>query len=952
MKKLTASVLSVVFSASFMVAQAQEVKNDSTTKTKEIEELVITAMGIKRQDKAVGYSTSKIDGDGLSKTGNQNITNALGGKTPGVQVISAGGAPGQASRLVIRGGAKSITGNNEPLYVIDGVPISNAADGENGVSGFASPNRAADINPDDIESITVLKGAAGAVLYGNRGSNGVIVITTKSGKVKKGKPVIEYSAQLSVDNVLKMPDYQTEYAQGTRGNYQEGTSLSWGPKIEGQIVTSPGAGGQITLQKYDPRKQFLRTGITRNNNISLSHTFNKSNIFLSAGHSLQESIVPNQDYEKINLRFNGNTQITDKLDLGVNVSYNKSKGNMPYTGQDSSNPFFALYQAPVSWNLRDYGYMYEDGTQKNFRAGYDNPYWSVYRNSAKTVSDRFITNLNIGYQFTDWLKLSYRVGNDYLVDNRVFFKDISTGGAANGSLSYNDITRNELTSTLMANINTKITDNLGIVVVLGQDYNKRKVRNTFIGGSELIIPGVINTSNIVSFSPGENAESKRTLFGVFGDVSLSWKNYLFLNLIGRQEWSSTLPKNNRTYFYPGTNLSFIFSDAFNIDKSILSYGKLRVGISKTARDASVYTIYPIYTKAGYSDGSTPGIDFPFNSVAGFMNTSTARNEDLKPEFTTEYEIGAELRFLRNRISLDFTYYKNINTDGIIPLSVSRATGVAVAYVNAGKTSNKGIEAMLKVTPIQKKDFRWDITFNFAKNTSNVERIYETSDRASLGGFVSTGIYAIQGERYGSIVGSAYLRDENGNVIIGNNGYPLTKSAQNLGYTEPDWTGSISTSFTYKGFYLSAQVDTRQGGYIYNGTESLLDYYGVSAKTLERAQYENGYVFSGVNANGAINNITVPMNHNVYNVLPDEKYVYKNNWVKLREVTLGYSFKPAGFNFIQKVDIGVYGRNLALWTKVPHIDPETSSLGTGNAQGYARMGFPSTRSFGVNFKVQF
>ncbi|MDO4225527.1 MAG: TonB-dependent receptor plug domain-containing protein, partial [Bergeyella zoohelcum] len=398
MKKLTTSVLTAVLVSSFVLVDAQT-KRDTATKTKDIQEVVVTALGIKREQKALGYSTTKVSGDDLTNTPSQNFVNSISGKVSGVQVVASGGAPGSASRLVIRGGAKSLTNSNEPLYVIDGVPISNANDGDssNTVTGFASPNRAADINPDDIEDITILKGAAGAVLYGNRGSNGVVVITTKSGKNKSGKPVFEYSSQTSFENALVLPDYQTKYAQGAGGVYREGTSLSWGPEITGQTVSSAGAGARyglgaqsITLRAYDPRAQFLKTGYTTTNNFSVSQSINKSSYYLSAGYSNQSSIVPNQGYRKFNFRFNGETQLTEKLKSGINLSYNKSWGDVPYIGQDGNNPIFALFHVPVSWDLQGYGYERPNGRQINFRGGsFDNPYWSVYKNNAETTSDRY-----------------------------------------------------------------------------------------------------------------------------------------------------------------------------------------------------------------------------------------------------------------------------------------------------------------------------------------------------------------------------------------------------------------------------------------------------------------------------------------------------------------------------------------------------------------------------------
>jgi len=428
-----------------------------------------------------------------------------------------------------------------------------------------------------------------------------------------------------------------------------------------------------------------------------------------------------------------------------------------------------------------------------------------------------------------------------------------------------------------------------------------------------------------------------------------------LNLVGRYEMASTLPKNNRNYFYPGVSGSFVFSDAFKINKDILSYGKVRAGISRTARDADPYLVFQAYRKAEYGDGFVPGLKFPFNNdlgtYVGYKVANTWNNPDLKPEFTTEYEVGTELRFLKNRIGLEFTYFENKNTDGIIGLRISPTSGAAISIENTGQTSSKGIEAGLKVTPIKAKDFSWEVNFNFSRIRSLVEETHPKTDRIYMGGFSgSPAIYAVKGERYGSIVGSAYMRDANGNILVGSNGKPMIQSGQVLGHVEPDWTGSVGTSFKYKGVYLTAQLDIRQGGYLFNGTEELLDFYGVSAKTLER---EKGtIVFPGVTSAGTPNTTAIAINQNYYNSLPTEAYVYKNNWVKLREISLGYSFRPAGFDFIRSIDVGVFGRNLFLWTKVPHIDPESSSFGTGNAQGVSRFAFPSTRSFGVNLKVQF
>ena len=926
-----------------------------------LEEVVVTALGIKKQERALGYATSVVGGNDITKGGNQNFVNALGGKVAGVQVIASGGAPGQASRLVIRGGNKSLTNSNEPLYVIDGVPISNSNDGNgNTVEGFASPNRASDINPNDIESVTVLKGSAGAVLYGNRGSNGVVLITTKTGKNNTGVPVIEFTSQFAADDALVLPDYQTEFAQGTDGvTYREGTSRSFGPRITGQTVNSAGAGAArglgaqpIQLKVFDPRKDFLNTGFTNNNNLSLSNSSDKYSMFVSLGNSRQTSIVPNQGFDKINARFNGNYKFNDKFSAGVNFSYNISNGDLPFTGQDGNNPIFALFHAPVSWDLSGYGYERPDGSQINFRGGsFDNPLWTVNKNSALSDSRRYIMSVNLAYDVAPWMKINYRLGNDNLIDNRKFFRDKNSGSAPNGFLSFDDVTRNEITSTLTSTFNTKFADKFEATLLIGQDINTRTFRQSIITGSQLVLPGIQNTNNIQTFDPAYNYTSKRNLIGTFGNLTLSYNNYLFLDIVGRNEWSSTLPQQNRSFFYPGASASFIFSEALNIKGDILNYGKLRVGAAKTARDAEVYLTQQTFQLGEFADGFTDGIVFPFNGLPGYTVDNTIANANLKPEFTTEYEIGVELKMFKNRLGLDASYFKNVNTGGIIPLDISPTTGAQQTIINSGETNSRGVELSLRATPIQTKDFKWDINVNFSKIKSKVDQTFPGIDKIFLGGFGGNpAIFAVQGERYGSIIGSGYARNDNGQILTDDDGYPLFEDGINLGYVEPDWTGGLTNTFTYKNLYISAQFDTRQGGSIYSGTEELLDFYGVTAKTASR---EDDYTFPGVNqTTGNPNDVVLKRDAVWYgSAYPNEEYVYENNWVKLREASIGYTFKLNNRS-IKALDVSLYGRNLALWTKVPHIDPESSSFGTGNAQGVSRFAFPTTRTIGFNIRVQF
>lgn len=928
--------------------------------TKTLGEVVVVAQGIKKKDRTIGYANTKINSEDLNRVGNTNILTSLSGKVAGLQTIASGGAPGQASRMVIRGGNKSITGSNEPLYVIDGVPVSNSNDGNgNTVTGVGTPNRIVDINPNDIENITVLKGANGAVLYGNRGSNGVIVITTKSAKGKTGRPNIEYTSLVSFEDALKLPEYQYEYAQGNvPTTYLENTSRSFGPRITGQTVLSAGAGAinglgaqSITLKSYDPRAEFLKTGLTYSNNISISAANEKSNMFFSAGQNKQTSIIPNQFFQKVNFRFNGNHNFSEKFSVGLNLTYSINGGDLPFTGQDGNNPIFSLFHVPTSWNLTGYGYQRPDGRQINFRGGsFDNPLWIVNKNFANSDATRTIGSLNLNYDISKSIKLSYRFGKDLSIDKRRIFKDINTGGAAKGRLELDDYTREETTSVLSAFISKKIKDDFSIDLTLGQDYNERKFRNTTTTGTELVLPGYANTKNVSAFDPAYEFNSRRTLFGLFGDLTLGYKNYLFLNGIARNEWSSTLPANNRSYFYSGVNTSFMFSE-FIKNKTLLSYGKIRAGISTTGRDANPYSIYDYVDKTQFGDGFTTGIEFPFGTLPSFTVPNTINNPNLKPEFTQETEIGIELKGVNDRVALDFTYFENRNTDGIIGLDISPASGATRAIVNSGATTSKGIEAMLKITPIKTSNFSWDISANFSKIKSNVEETYPGVDKIYLGGFSGNpAIYAVKGERYGSIIGSAYVRNAKGEILVDNAGTPLTVDGANLGYVEPDWTGGLSTTLRYKGIYLTGTADIRRGGKIWNGTEQLMDFYGVTAKTLHR---EENYVFPGVNSTTeAPNTVIVKRDHNWYaGPIPNEAYVYENNWIKLRELSLGYSFSPKGVP-VKSIDISFFGRNLFLWSDIPHIDPESSAFGTGNAQGASRFNFPTTRSIGCNLKVLF
>ncbi len=962
----------LVFSSVGFTTQQMRVAGENTVNVSlqaqsgQLSEVVVTALGVRRERRGLGYAIEEVKGEQLTKSNNTNLVNSLNGRVAGLQVVSSGGAPGQAARITIRGGAKSITGNNEPLFVIDGIPVSNANDGSGGyteVEGVSTPNRVADVNAEDIESISILRGIAASVLYGNRGANGVILITTKSGRGRQGAPVITFNSTTGFDNPLKLPDFQTSFAQGGNpATYQEGGSRSFGPRIQGQKVFSNAVGDSITLRAFDPRADFLQTGVTINNNLSVAQSRENVNYFLSLGHSRQQSIVPNQDYNKASARLNVSNQVTTRLNVGLNLNYIRTWGDVPYLGQSGSNPFFALFNMPISWDVNRYGYVRPNGTQINFRGGsFDNPLWTANKTFFNTQNDRMIGALTLGYKLTSWLDLTYRLGLDQLNDDRKSFRDINTGSYPNGALYNDNINRQEITSTFLLNINQRLSEDFGIAFTGGQDFNQRRLKNYTQTGTSLISAGIPHMNNVASFDPNYEFTTLRRLIGVFGDLKFDYRNMLYLGLTARNEWSSTLPQQNRSYFYPGVNASFVFTEVINGSKNVLSYGKVRAGFARSSRDPNPYQVINYFVvpgntvAAGYGDGfvnASAPVSFPFNGVAGYTTSNIINNPNLKAETTSEVEVGTELRFFRDRLALEATWFSNKNDNGIVPLDISPAAGATNFVVNSGVTRVKGFEVSLNATPVRTRNFGWNSTITFSRIRSKVEETYPGVDQIYLGGFDGNpAIFAVKGQRYGSIIGTAYQRDAAGNILVDDDGFPLFTDGENLGYIEPDWTGGLRNSLTFKNFTFDFLIDTRQGGYIYNGTEELLDFYGVTKKTESR---EEDFIFPGMRqSDGKPNETVVIRNATWWSFAQgNEEYVYENNWVRLREANLSYNWNLPNSKSIKNVVVGVYGRNLWLHTDVPHVDPESSSFGTNNGQGATRMSFPTLRSVGFNVKLVF
>ncbi|SCC36101.1 TonB-linked outer membrane protein, SusC/RagA family [Chitinophaga costaii] len=933
---------------------------------KQLGEVLVTALGIQRSKRALGYSVGEVKGADLVQAPTPNLVNALAGKVAGLQVTESGGAPGEASRIVLRGGATSLLGDNQPLFVVDGIPISNSNDG-NGASttsgGQATPNRAADINPNDIESISILKGPAASTLYGIRAAAGAIIITTKSGKsaAKAGRTLVDLNSSYSIDGVLRLPDYQTTYAQGNNGNFSSGTSSSWGPKIEGQTVTNV-LGEQDKLKVYNPRKQFLQHGGNLNNNLSIATYNDKTTYYFSAGNNYTTSYIPNQDYKKTSLRANASTNWSSKFTSSFNLNYINTNGKVPFLGQDGNNPLFALMHTPVSYNLKGLGYQRPDGTEINFRGGsFDNPYWSINNTSFTTNLDRMIGSGQLSYKPLSWIDVTYRIGTDFYNDSRKEFRDIHTGGNATGFIANDNIYRKEVNSDLLVTLTPKIGKDWTSTIIVGNNVNNRVYRETYASGQGLILPGKANAniSNAASQFPSSESDSKHRLVGAFLDAKFAYKNLLFLGVSARNDWSSTLPKNNNSFFYPSVDAAFVFTDLLKIDKKILSFGKIRANVAQLGKDADPYQLATTYSTGSVSDGFTDGITFPFGSNPGKVLSSSRGNANIVPEKTTSYEVGAELKFLNDRIGLDFSYFNSKSKDQIIPISVANSTGYNTVVVNAGQLNKSGIELSLNLVPVKTQNFQWDMTVNYSRIRSKVVSLYPGVSQIYLGGFSgSPAVEAIAGQRYGSLFGTSFLRDDKGNIVVDADGNPETGDTKNLGYTEPDWIGSVRSSWTYKNLTLSVLFDGRFGGTYLNGTEELLDFYGVTKITGQTRDAGANYIFKGVTEDGKVNTTPIARDQNYWqNVLNsvDEAYAVKNNWAKFREVSLTYQLPERLFTnskFFRGVAISAMGHNLALFTKIHHIDPESSTWGTGNGQGAGRMDLPTTRSYGLNVHVSF
>jgi TonB-linked SusC/RagA family outer membrane protein len=929
----------------------------------EMGEVVVTALGISREKKALGYSVQDVKSDQIARSGENDILNSLSAKVAGIQIINTAGTPGASTKVLIRGNS-SFTGNNQPLIVVDGIPVDNSTISTVGadypfnpnLEGVNNSNRAIDINPDDVESITVLKGATAAALYGARAANGAILYTTKRGV--KGAPKVVYEFNTEFSTVNKMPDEQNIYVQGNIvggiPTYQPGeTPNSWGPKYT-----------DANVPVYNNTKKFFETGINYGHNLSISNGDDKNSFRVSMSRMDQTGIIPTSRLNRTSVRFNGDSKLTDFFTLSASMSYTNTGDTKVQNGSNLAGIMLPLLRAPISFNLENY--QNPDGSSNNFYPFYDNPYWSLYNNPFTSRTDRFIGNVLLTCKISNWLSASYRLGADTYADKRkqVFAIGSNAIGDLLGQIEENTVRSEEFYQDFILTASHRWLRKLNTDLKIGGNIQNTNSEYLYGRANQLNIPKFYNLSNGTTLFSNQNQSTVRTS-ALFFDVSLGWSSFLFVDVTGRNEWSSTFGRAKDNFFYPSVGGSFIFTELLPRNK-VLTYGKLRASLAYGGNSPSAYSSATYYTQPFFADGFTNGTSFPFLGVTGFSLSNVLGNNALKPEKTKESEVGLDARFFGGRFGFEFTYYNRVHSDLLVLRPIPGSSGFQSINANSGSMRNRGVELVLNLVPIKYKNGSWKIDVTFAKNVNKVLSLAEGVKEISIEtGFTGIGSYAIVGQPYGVYYGNLWSRNSKGDLIIsqsgGNIGLPQQNPLSgNLGNPYPDWTSGIRNTLEWKGFSLSALLDIKQGGKNWSGTIARLNRIGRTAISANREGNFATYVIKGVADDGTANP-TTPNTQSVSalsyfsNYLGDgsfsasENAIYSTSWVRLREVSLTYHHNMTN-KWFKFIEVSLIGRNLWLKTDYPGVDPETSLTGAGsNLTGFDYFNNPSTRSYSVGLK---
>lgn len=953
-----------------------------------IEEVVVTAVGISREKKGLGYSVSSLDNEELTKARATNFVDGLSGKVAGVRVSNQSGTPGGGTKILIRG-ASSLSGTGQPLFIVDGMPVSNS--GFNGTrsdiisGGVDAGNRAIDINQDDIEDITVLKGSSATALYGARARDGAIVITTKKGS-RGGGAKVTVNSSVRFDNVLRLPDFQNEYTTGDPavGEYDNiNFSNGWGPKIS-EVQDQRFAnfkGDSVQLQAFpDNVRDFYNTGITAINSVSIADGDENGDYRLGYTYLDQTGTIPNSSFNRHNLSFNVGRQLSRRFSSRVTANYVRSSSfGRPSQGSNSPNILFinSLPRTTSTALLRD-NVVDEFGNPIGLNPTSNNPYWVIENNPFSNNVDRIYGSAEVNYRAASWLNFTARAGTDVFRDFRRRVTRKGTIGAATGQFVTDNLYSRNLNIDVLATVTKDLTEDLNLQLIAGYNLFEQESRFERWVSSDLAADNLYSYANATLNAPSNQFSntpvSMQRLMGAFADLTLSYKNWLFLNVTGRNDWNSTLrnpglpiEEDDISYFYPAVNLSWAFTDALGIQSDILSFGKVRANYAVVGSSVGPYQLEFTYLASPdvFTQFQAANNTFPHNGQIAFEATGILPEPMLVPQQQNSYELGAELNFFLGRLNLDVTYYNQLTENQIVSLSTPPSTGFAAKTVNAGSIRNSGWEIMLSGDPIRSDNgFRWNITANFQRNVQIVEELADGLDEFTLtSGFSGIQVKAEPGEPFG-LYGGTWLRDSATNQVVINpeTGLRIPGNQGRLGNIYPDFTLGINNQFTYKGFLLSFLVDWREGGVIFTSTASGIRNEGLAIETAQLR--DQVFIDQGVNIDNegnAVPNQTPVESMNLFwnnysQTSVAESNTFDASFVKLREVRFGYSFPKALMDktFLETLTIAVEGRNLwIIDSALPHVDPESNFFGTSLVgEGVEFQSVPSVRTFGVNLQVGF
>ncbi len=963
-----------------------------------LNEVIVTALGVSKEKKALGYSVSEVSGQEVANAGETNVIESLSSKAAGVTVTSTGGSPGASSKITIRGNS-TFTGNNQPLIIVDGVPVDNSTTasgaGDNPfnptLNGVSNSNRALDINPDDIESVTILKGPAAAALYGARAGSGAIIYTTKKGAYGKDKGMgVTFSSNVEFEMVNKLPETQKTYAQGlwndptyfsdsasyitsdpgpdnaynTADDVDFGTSSSWGPKIS----SLPG------ITYHDNAKAFFKTGITTNNSIAITGGNERTLYRFSYGNTSQKGIIPNSTLNRNTFLISGEHKVSEKFKVGTVLNYVNTRGQSPQNGSNLSGIMLGLLRMPGSFDINPYQYE-SNGYNRTYFGLYDNPLFTAYRNPYTSTVNRVYGNTYFMYTPCKSFQITYRLGSDFYNDNRSQIYAVSSNGDDNttglGQMNLESINSMQIYSDLVGTYMHDFGENWHSSISLGNNIWSKSLNEQFSRGRTFGIPGFYSLSNAAELYASQYSEAIRTVAG-FVDGTIDYKSAIFLNVTARNEWSSTF--NSKAdggkdgFLYPSVSISTVISELVELPKWF-SFAKVRANYAEAGVSPEPYRNRTYYGQSTFTDGFTNGNSFPYLGQVGYGISSILGNPDLKPERVKGSEVGADLRFFGSRLNFDFTYYHQKTVDILVQRPVAPSSGFSNIYQNSGEMLNSGFEVEAGGVPVKTTNFKWDITFNWSANKSKVLKLAPGVTEISLEeGFESIGAYAIVGQPYGVLYGSSWQRNADGKLIINPaTGLPyLSPTSVALGNPAPKWQSGIRNTLTYKNLSFTFLWDIRNGGKIWNGTKMRIDRLGRGVDTENRDQNYtiDGVLATGVNADGTAiagdqaNNVSIDAKTYFQKYQGDlggatEMGIQDAGWVRLRDVSVSYRYQFKNQKYIQHIDFTASGRNMLLFTKYTGVDPETSLTGAGsNISGFDYFNNPGTKSFMFGVRVAF